>query len=128
MLTPLDQAVSALLDDLDESGMLDQTMVMVLGEFGRTPKVNNESGRDHWGPCFTGLFAGAGVLGGKVVGHSDDIGAIRHPRHFPRTTSVRPSIGQLGIDPHAVVRDRINRPVHLNQGSVIEALYSDVSV
>jgi len=128
MLTPLDQAVSALLDDLDESGMLDQTMVMVLGEFGRTPKVNNESGRDHWGPCFTGLFAGAGVLGGKVVGHSDDIGA------YPTSAAFSPDdIGAtvyraLGIDPHAVVRDRINRPVHLNQGSVIEALYSDVSV
>ncbi|MCX7392842.1 MAG: DUF1501 domain-containing protein [Planctomycetales bacterium] len=128
MLTPLDQVDSAWLDDPNESRMLDQTMVLVLGQFGRTPKVNNESGRDHWGPCFTGLFAGAGVLGGKVVGHSDDIGA------YPTSAAFSPDdIGAtvyraLGIDPHAVVRDRINRPVHLNQGSVIEALYSDVSV
>ncbi len=128
MLTPLDQSVSALLDDLDESGLLDQTMVMLLGEFGRTPKINKDSGRDHWGPCFTGLFAGAGVLGGKVVGLSDDIGA------YPASAAFSPDdIGAtvytaLGIDPYAVVHDRINRPVHLNQGKVIEALYGDVGV
>ena len=127
MLTPLDQAVSALLDDLDGSGLLNETMVMVLGEFGRTPKINNESGRDHWGPCFTGLFAGAGVLGGKIIGRSDEIGA------YPETTPYSPDdIGAtvytaLGIDPHAVVHDRINRTVHLNQGSVIAGLYSDAT-
>ena len=127
MLTPLDQAVSALLDDLDASGMLNDTMVMVLGEFGRTPKINKDSGRDHWGPCFTGLFAGAGVLGGKVIGQSDEIGA------YPETTPYSPDdIGAtvytaLGIDPHSVVHDRINRPVHLNQGNVMEELYGDVS-
>ena len=127
MLTPLDQAVSALLDDLDDSGLLDQTMVMLLGEFGRTPKINKDSGRDHWGPCFTGLFAGAGVLGGKVIGQSDDIGA------YPDSVAYSPDdIGAtvytaLGIEPHAVVHDRIGRPVHLNQGNVIQALYGEAS-
>jgi len=127
MLTPLDQAVAALLDDLEESGLLDETMVIVMGEFGRTPKINKDAGRDHWGPCFTGLFAGAGVLGGKVIGQSDEIGA------YPETTPYSPDdIGAtiytaLGIDPHVVVHDRIDRPVQLNQGNVIEELYGNVS-
>ena len=127
MLTPLDQAVSALLDDLDESGLLDQTMVMLLGEFGRTPKINKDSGRDHWGPCFTGLFAGAGVLGGKVIGRSDETGA------YPDSTAFSPDdIGAtvytaLGIEPDSVVRDRLNRPAHLNQGTVMQDLYGETS-
>lgn len=129
MLSPLDQAVSALLDDLDASGRLQETMVLVLGEFGRTPKINNDGGRDHWGPCFTGLFAGAGVQGGKVIGRTDEIAA------YPDSTAFSPDdVGAtiyraLGIDPHSVVHDRLNRPVHLNQGTVIDALYdgSDVT-
>lgn len=123
LISPLDHAVSALLDDLDETGLLNDTMVMVIGEFGRTPKINAEGGRDHWGPCFTGLFAGAGVQGGKVIGKSDEIAA------YPDSVAYSPDdIGAtiysaLGIDPHSTVRDRIGRPVHLNTGSVIEALY-----
>ncbi len=123
LISPLDHAVSALLDDLDETGLLNDTMVMVIGEFGRTPKINAEGGRDHWGPCFTGLFAGAGVQGGKVIGKSDEIAA------YPDSVAYSPDdIGAtiysaLGIDPHSTVRDRLGRPVHLNTGSVIEALY-----
>lgn len=128
MLTPLDQVDSAWLDDPNESRMLDQTMVLVLGQFGRTPKVNNGSGRDHWGSCFKSLFAGAGVLGGKVVGHSDDIGADPTSAAFSPDDIGATVYTALGIDPHAVVHGRINRPVHLNQGTVVEALYSDVSV
>jgi hypothetical protein len=64
LIPPLDQGVSALLDDLDSMGHLDETLVMMLGEFGRTPKINKDRGRDHWGPCFFGVFAGAGVRGG----------------------------------------------------------------
>lgn len=125
LISPLDHAVSALLDDLDETGLLNDTMVMVIGEFGRTPKINAEGGRDHWGPCFTGLFAGAGVQGGKVIGKSDEIAA------YPDSVAYSPDdIGAtiysaLGIDPHSTVRDRFGRPVHLNTGSVIEALYDN---
>ena len=64
-----------MLDDLESTGLLDETLVMMLGEFGRTPKINSKKGRDHWGPCFFGVFAGAGVRGGQVIGKSDDIGA-----------------------------------------------------
>jgi len=123
LLPPLDQAVAALLDDLEERGLLNDTMVLVLGEFGRTPKVNKDGGRDHWGPCFTGLFAGGGVVPGQVLGSTDEIGA------WPDSTPWSPDdlgatvYSALGIDPHSVVRDRLNRPVHLNQGTVIAPLY-----
>lgn len=124
LLSPLDQAVAALLDDLESSGRLADTMVILLGEFGRTPKINKEGGRDHWGPCFTGLFAGAGVQGGKVIGRTDDIAA------YPDSATYSPDdIGAtvyqaLGLEPHSIVHDRIGRPVHLNEGKVIEALYN----
>jgi hypothetical protein len=96
----------------------------MLGEFGRTPKINAGRGRDHWGPCFFGLFAGGGVRGGQVIGRSDDIGA------YPLTAACSPDdVGAtvyqaLGIAPESEVRDRLNRPVQLNRGHVIEPLYS----
>ncbi len=124
LLPPIDQGVSALLSDLEASGRLSETMVLMFGEFGRTPKLNNDAGRDHWGPCFFGLFAGGGVQPGRVIGESDKDGA------FPLTKPYSPDdLGAtvyeaLGIEPHAVVRDRLNRPVHLNQGEAIAALYA----
>lgn len=124
LLPPLDQAVSALLDDLAESGRLEDTMVIVLGEFGRTPKINKDGGRDHWGPCFTGLFAGAGVQGGKVIGRSDSTASYPDSAAYSPDDIGATIYSALGIDPHAVVHDRLDRPVHLNQGSVIQALYS----
>src|SRR5262249_6381918 len=74
LLPPLGQGVAALLDDLETTGLLDETLVVLLGEFGRTPKIV-QTGRDHWAPCFSALFAGAGVRGGQVIGKSDKIGA-----------------------------------------------------
>lgn len=70
-----DRSVSALLDDLSDSGLLDETLVIVTGEFGRTPKINKDAGRDHWGPLMTSFFAGGGVRGGNVIGASDKIAA-----------------------------------------------------
>jgi Protein of unknown function (DUF1501) len=128
LLPPLDQGVAALLDDLHASGRLEETLVMMLGEFGRTPKINGGAGRDHWGPCFFALFAGAGVRGGQVIGRSDETGA------YPVTAAFSPDdVGAtvytaLGIEPQSVVRDRLNRPVHLNGGTVIEPLYSGAAV
>jgi uncharacterized protein (DUF1501 family) len=122
LLPPLDRGVSALLDDLEARGMMDETLVMMLGEFGRTPKIS-ATGRDHWAPCFFGIFAGAGVRPGQVIGKSDKIGA------YPATTPYSPDdIGAtvyhvLGIDPAAEVRDRQNRPVTLNRGQVIQPLF-----
>src|SRR4029079_3279905 len=85
LLPPLDQGVAALLDDLAETGRLNETLVMMLGEFGRTPKINEDRGRDHWGPCFFGLFAGGGVRPGQVIGKSDEIGA------YPVTMAYSPN-------------------------------------
>jgi uncharacterized protein (DUF1501 family) len=124
LLPPLDQGVSALLDDLDSSGLLNETLVMMFGEFGRTPKINGTRGRDHWGPCFFGLFAGNGVRGGKLIGQSDKIGA------YPVTTPYSPNdlgatvYSALSIPLDAEARDRFGRPVRLNRGTVIDALYS----
>jgi uncharacterized protein (DUF1501 family) len=123
LVPPVDAGVSALLDDLTDRGMLDDTLVMVLGEFGREPKVNKGAGREHWAPCFCGLFAGAGVRGGQVIGRSDKNGG------YPATAPYSPDdIGAtvytvLGIDPHAEVRDRLGRPVQLNRGRVITPLF-----
>jgi uncharacterized protein (DUF1501 family) len=122
LLPPIDQGVSALLDDLSQTGLLEETMVMMLGEFGRTPKIQG-NGRDHWAPCFFGLFAGAGVRPGQVIGKSDKIGA------YPTTTPYTPDdIGAtvyhvLGVDPASEVRDRQNRPTQLNRGQVIASLF-----
>jgi hypothetical protein len=129
LLPPLDQAVSALLDDLEATGLLDETFVIMLGEFGRTPKLSllpgqTVVGRDHWAPCFFGLFAGAGVRGGQVIGKSDKVGA------YPTTQPYSPDdIGAtvyhvLGVDPASEVRDRQDRPVQLNRGQVMEALFT----
>ncbi|HZU38611.1 MAG TPA: DUF1501 domain-containing protein [Gemmataceae bacterium] len=129
LLPPLDQAVAALLDDLEAAGLLSETFVMMLGEFGRTPKLSTmpgaaKVGRDHWAPCFSGLFAGAGVRGGQVLGKSDKIGA------YPATTPYTPNdIGAtvyqvLGVDPASEVRDRQGRPVQLNRGRVIHGLFT----
>jgi hypothetical protein len=129
LLPPLDQAVAALLDDLEATGLLDDTLVMMLGEFGRAPKISRQGkseapGRDHWAPCFFGLFAGAGVRPGQVIGKSDKIGG------YPMTTPYTPDdIGAtvyhvLGVDPESEVRDRQGRPVQLNRGRVIEPLFT----
>jgi uncharacterized protein (DUF1501 family) len=129
LLPPLDQGVAALLDDLEATGLLADTLVVMLGEFGRTPKISTQPGarspgRDHWAPCFFGLFAGAGVRGGQVIGRSDRIGA------FPATTPYAPDdVGAtvyhvLGVDPATEVRDRQGRPVQLNRGGVIQSLFT----
>ena len=73
----LDQALSAFLTDLKERGLLGQTLVLAVGEFGRTPKINDKAGRDHWEHCYSALLAGGGIVGGRVVGASDARG--EHP-------------------------------------------------
>jgi hypothetical protein len=132
LLPRLDQAVAALLDDLEATGLLEETLVVMLGEFGRAPKITRmpgarTPGRDHWAPCFFGLFAGAGVRGGQVLGKSDRTGA------YPATAPYSPDdVGAtvyhvLGINPAAEVRDRQGRPVQLNRGRVMQALFTGAS-
>jgi uncharacterized protein (DUF1501 family) len=123
LLPALDSAVSALLEDLTDRGLMDDTLLMVIGEFGREPKINKQGGREHWARCFSALFAGGGVKPGQVIGKSDKTASD------PTTTPYSPDdIGAtvysvLGVDPHAEVRDRLNRPVQLNRGQVIRPLF-----
>ncbi len=126
LLPWLDQAVTALGDDLEAHGMSGDTLVAVLGEFGRTPKINNSAGRDHWASVYSGLFTGGGVRGGRVIGESDRTSS------FPITEGFTPyDIGatvyrSLGIAPEVAIRDALNRPLQLNSGRVIQSLFRDV--
>jgi hypothetical protein len=93
----LDRALSALLDDLQSRGLLDSTLVVAVGEFGRTPKINDRAGRDHWNDCYSALLAGGGVQGGRVVGASDRRG--EHPTDRPVTPADLGAtvLGRLGV-------------------------------
>jgi hypothetical protein len=123
LLPPLDKGVGALLDDLRDRGLAEQTLVIVVGEFGRTPKINNTAGRDHWADVFSAVLTGAGIRGGQVVGASDAEGA------FPATQPYTPDdLGAtvyhaLGIEPTSEFIDLEGRPQLLNGGHVIQPLY-----
>ena len=132
LLPPLDQGVSALLDDLTGRGLLDETLVVMVGEFGRTPQLGGNvgtpsyvpDGRDHWAGVFFAVFAGAGVRGGQVIGTSDRIAAYPaanpyYPSHLGATI-----YHVLGVDPRTAIADRLNRPMHLNEGEVIAPLFT----
>src|SRR6476659_1313497 len=93
-----DRAYSALIEDLDQRGMLDSTLVCNLAEFGRTPKINPAGGRDHWPNCWTVYFAGGGVKGGRVVGKSDEIGAYPVERPVKPSEIVATIYHSLGLD------------------------------
>jgi hypothetical protein len=131
LLPWLDRALTAFVDDLEAEGLLETTFVVACGEFGRTPKVSTLPGetipgRDHWAPCYSGLFAGGGVAGGRVIGRSDKTGA------FPATDPFSPfDIGAtvyqtLGLDPDTEIRDPLNRPVRLNDGRPMRVLFENV--
>jgi len=113
LLPQLDAAVGTLLADLDARGRLERTLVVVIGEFGRTPRVNPAAGRDHWNFCYGLLLAGGGVRGGYVHGASDRIGA--RPSSNPVTPAdVIATVYQcLGIPADLELRDRLNRPFQL---------------
>ena len=128
LFPPTDRAVSALLDDLNESGMLDDTLIVMAGEFGRTPKISllpqfyKLPGRDHWGAVQTVFFAGGGVQGGNVIGASDKIGA--YPADKPqKPENLAATIYQtLGIPPTAAWYDHFDRPNHIYHGEPIPGL------
>jgi uncharacterized protein (DUF1501 family) len=122
LLPITDHTLPTLLEDLDARGLLDETVVVWAGEFGRSPRINNMAGRDHWPQCYTVLLAGGGVRRGHVHGASDRMGA------FPARDPVRPEdlsatlFHLLGIDPHTEVRDPLNRPLPISTGSVISGV------
>ncbi len=121
----LDQALGALLDDLSDRGLLDETLVVVMGEFGRTPKLNTQGGRDHWPRVFSVLLAGGGVPGGQVIGSSDATG--ESPKDNPVTPAdlAATIFTLLGIDPQRELHTADGRPIRLSRdGRVIKQLVS----
>lgn len=112
-----DWAYSALLDDLKQRGLLDSTLVVWTGEFGRTPRHNGNGGRDHWGHAFSSALAGGGIQGGQVIGMTDKTGA------FVKDSPVAPQdlhatmLHGLGIEPEHEVRDPLQRPFPITRGS-----------
>jgi uncharacterized protein (DUF1501 family) len=118
----LDQSLSALLEDLDQSGQLDETLVVCMGEFGRTPKINKNGGRDHWGPCSSTLLAGGGIRGGQVWGASDKHGAL--PADEPvDPVDIQATIYHcMGLNPQSHIVDHLDRPFPLSHGRVLKQL------
>jgi hypothetical protein len=123
LVPSLDSALAALVDDLNDRGLLDETLVCVMGEFGRTPKLNTTAGRDHWPRVFSVLLAGGGIRGGQVIGSSDAVG--ENPKDDPVTPAdlAATIYTLLGVDPALELRTADNRPVRVNQdGAVIKGL------
>jgi hypothetical protein len=115
-LPNLDQTYSALLEDLDQRGLLDETLVVMMGEMGRTPRLNKDGGRDHWTFCYSILLAGAGIRGGTVCGASDAHAAYIKDRPV-RIRDICATIYHcLGIDPEMHVHDHGNRPIPIAHG------------
>jgi hypothetical protein len=124
-LLPLaDQSLSALIEDLDGRGLLDTTLVVAMGEFGRTPRINKEGGRDHWPDCYSVLLAGGGVKGGYVHGASDRLGA------YPALDPVTPAdlaatiFWRFGLDPATDIHDLTGRPWKIADGTPIQQLFA----
>jgi hypothetical protein len=121
-----DSSYSALLNDLDDRGMLDTTLVITAGEFGRTPKLNKDKqgpGRDHWGRCFSLTLGGGGVKTGQVIGASDKFGAVPTERPVSVPDFVATVYHALGLNPHAEFLSQ-GRPMQmLPQGEVVHELF-----
>lgn len=125
MLPDFDRGFSALLTDMHQRGLLRDVMVVVMGEFGRTPKINKDVGRDHWGPAASLLFCGAGVVPGRVLGQTDRDGAQVVDSPIGPADVAFTIYRSLGIDPHKHLYTPDGRPVPiLNEGKWIEALYA----
>jgi hypothetical protein len=123
LVPPFDQAFHALMTDLDKSGQLDETLVVVAAEFGRSPKITrSNAGREHWPDCYSVLFAGGGIKGGQVYGQSDKNAA------YPATNPTTPAdftatiYHCLGIDPSGETHDQMERPIALSKGAPIGPL------
>ena len=123
LLPAADKAYAALIEDLHERGLLESTLVVALGEFGRTPKINKNAGRDHWPDCYSITLAGGGIQGGSVFGASDQLGA------YPALDPVTPAdlaatiFWRFGLNPRAEVHDQIGRPHRLANGKPIKQIF-----
>jgi hypothetical protein len=124
LLPPADQSFATLIEDLDARGLLESTLVVALAEFGRTPLINRNAGRDHWPDCFSVVLAGGGVRGGALYGSSDRFGG--HPASDPVTPGdlAATLYWRFGIDPATEIRDLTGRPYHLAEGQPLRRLFT----
>src|SRR5262245_60940067 len=123
-LPEFDRAVSALVEDMDTRGTFADTLLVVMGEFGRTPKINKDAGRDHWGPAGSLLFAGAGVKRGFVLGKTDKHGAYATQRPVGPADVAYTMLDALGIDPRKHLTAPDGRPIEiLDQGDTVTELF-----
>ena len=123
-LPQLDMSLTSLLTDLEERGLLDTTLVVAMGEFGRTPKINKTAGRDHYPRAGNVLLAGAGVKGGVVIGATDPNGAAPATRPWTPVDFGASIYHALGIDPETTYFPRLPRPTKIAEGQVIEGLFA----
>lgn len=119
---PMEKSFTTLIEDLTDRGLLDNTLVVHTGEFGRTPLINKDAGRDHWPNVYTTVMAGGGIRGGQIYGSSDSQGSEVHSNPVSPADFLATMWQVLGIDPHQELRDRLGRPMPLTQGRVIESL------
>ncbi|MFN0052380.1 MAG: DUF1501 domain-containing protein [Planctomycetales bacterium] len=119
-----DRSFSALLEDLQERGLLDETLVVVAGEFGRTPKINATNGRDHWAHCYTQLLAGGGVAGGQIYGASDKQGAYVKDNPVTPDDFAATVLHAFGLSPETPILAANGRPVRISSGQPVTALFS----
>lgn len=124
LLPQADQALASLIEDLHDRGLLQSTLVIAAGEFGRTPQINGNAGRDHWPDCYSVLLAGGGINGGQVYGASDRLGA------YPDAAPVTPAdlaatiLWRFGISPQTEIVDRNGRPHRASSGEPLRSLFS----
>ncbi len=114
-LPQLDMAFGSLMEDLEQRGLLDETLVVVMSDFGRTPRLNKDAGRDHWIHAYSVLLAGAGIRGGSIYGATDEHAAWIKDRPVSTADICATIYAALGIDPHTLVRDKLGRPIPIAQ-------------
>lgn len=124
LMPPADAGFAALLDDLSDRGLLDETLVVWAGEFGRAPKISGSSaGREHWARCYSAVLAGGGVRGGQVYGSSDKIGADPAEKPVSPADLTATVYHALGVDPQQTVTDRLGRPLAMTDGEPLRELF-----
>lgn len=126
LIPPADQALSALIEDLHDRGLLDSTLVVAMGEFGRTPQINTSAGRDHWPDCYSIVMAGGGVRAGYLHGASDKIGA--YPADSPMTPGdlAATLFWRFGLDHQVEIHDATGRPYPIAAGQPVTTLFERV--
>jgi hypothetical protein len=123
LIPPFDLAFSALMSDLIDRGMLDDTLVVVMSEFGRTPRFNPRAGRDHWGHVFSVALAGGGVKGGQVIGRSDPSGAYPAEGRVGPPDLTASILHAFGYEPETMIHDTLGRPIPISRGQAIAPLF-----